>query len=194
MHNSHSIVLPLLHTSRLPSLCHRHNFADLDPADGGIKSAGGIVPSSVILLHFYAKGHITYAFLLNEGAIIFIGIGTTLVINLYMPCLDSKLLAMRAEIENNFKAIFEEMISYLQFEKMSWDGSEITETAALLEEGKKLAFRDIENRLSAGDTFYYDYFSMRAKQFEILEGACRLWHRSPIWWNSGCSLPVFWKK
>ncbi|WP_371862226.1 hypothetical protein [Weizmannia acidilactici] len=111
-----------------------------------------------------------------------------------MPCLDSKLLAMRAEIENNFKAIFEEMISYLQFEKMSWDGSEITETAALLEEGKKLAFRDIENRLSAGDTFYYDYFSMRAKQFEILEGACRLWHRSPIWWNSGCSLPVFWKK
>ncbi|MCM3022833.1 aromatic acid exporter family protein [Heyndrickxia ginsengihumi] len=134
-----------------------------------LKVNEGIVTSSVILLHFYANGHVTWSFLFNEFLIIMIGIGAALIMNLYMPSLDQTLINYQQQIEANFRIIFEEMIQYLRMDKMTWEGKEITETASLLEEGRKLAFRDVENRITTRDSFYYEYFKMREQQFEIIE-------------------------
>jgi len=98
-----------------------------------------------------------------------IGIGAALIMNLYMPSLDQTLINYQQQIEANFRIIFEEMIQYLRMDKMTWEGKEITETASLLEEGRKLAFRDVENRITTRDSFYYEYFKMREQQFEIIE-------------------------
>lgn len=134
-----------------------------------LKAKDGVVTSSVIILHIYAAHHISMAIFLNELGVIVTGIGVALLINLYMPSVDKKMEQYQKDIERNFQKIFFEMISYLRKGESDWGGEEITETAKLLDEAKKIAFRDVENRFSGEETIYYQYFSMREQQFEILE-------------------------
>lgn len=132
-------------------------------------ASDGIVSSTVIILHLYAAGHITKSLLLNELGIIIIGIGVALLMNLYMPSLENRLIDYQRKIEENFKAIFEEIILYLKNNKTDWDGHEIPETATLIDEAKTLAFREVENHFLRNENVYYHYFKMREKQFEIIE-------------------------
>lgn len=134
-----------------------------------LKVKEGVVSSSVIILHFLAAETIDLHLFVNEFAIILIGIGVALFMNLYMPSLDQKLIKYQKEIEDNFRKIFEEIILYLRTNKNTWDGKEITLTAEILENAKMLAFRDVENRFTTNQSFFYSYFKMREKQFEIIE-------------------------
>jgi len=133
------------------------------------KVSEGIVTSSVIILHLYTGKNITLGIVFNEIALIAIGIGVALLVNLYMPSLDAKLKQYQVEIEENFRTIFQEMVSYLRTNESRWLGNEIIETARLLEEAKSLAFRDVQNHFLRTQDYYYHYFKTREKQFEIIE-------------------------
>ncbi|KGM46208.1 aromatic acid exporter family protein [Neobacillus niacini] len=133
------------------------------------KANDGIVTSSVIILHIYMANKLSLALYLNELGVIIIGIGVALLINLYMPSADDKLKHYQMRIEENFKVIFYEMVSYLRTGESTWSGKEITETANLLEEAKLFAFRDVENHFLREENDYFHYFKMREKQFEIIE-------------------------
>lgn len=134
-----------------------------------IKARDGIVTSSVIILHIYSAGQVTTELLLNEFGIIVTGIGVALIMNLYMPSVDRKLLELQNKLELNFKVIFCEMVCYLRTNNSSWDGKEITESASLIDEAKSLAFKDVQNHFLRNENHYYHYFKMREKQFEIIE-------------------------
>lgn len=134
-----------------------------------LKAKDGVVTSSVIILHIYAAHHVSAAIFLNELGVIITGIGVALLINLYMPSVDKKMENYQKSIEENFRKIFFEMISFLRKGESEWSGKEITETAKLLEAAKMVAFRDVENRFLSDETNYYQYFSMREEQFEIIE-------------------------
>jgi uncharacterized membrane protein YgaE (UPF0421/DUF939 family) len=134
-----------------------------------LKAKEGVVSSSVIILHFFAKGSISLHFIINEVSIVMIGLSVALVINLYMPSIEAKLKQYQVKIEDDFRKIFEEIICYLRTNSMSWDGREITETSDLLEKGIQLAFRDVENHLMSNESYYYSYFKMRQQQFDIIE-------------------------
>ncbi|KAA0560981.1 aromatic acid exporter family protein [Rossellomorea aquimaris] len=129
----------------------------------------GIVTSSVIILHIYSAGKVTLGLFENELGIIVIGIGIALVMNLYMPSVDKKMIEYQEKIESNFYKIFCEMINYLRTNDSQWDGKEITETEQLLKEAKTIAFKDVENHFLRDENLYYLYFKMREKQFEILQ-------------------------
>ncbi|WP_419956201.1 aromatic acid exporter family protein [Neobacillus niacini] len=133
------------------------------------KANDGIVTSSVIILHIYMANKLSPALYLNELGVIIIGIGVALLINLYMPSADDKLKDYQLRIEENFKVIFYEMVSYLRTGESTWSGKEITETANLLDEAKLFAFRDVENHFLREENDYFHYFKMREKQFEIIE-------------------------
>jgi uncharacterized membrane protein YgaE (UPF0421/DUF939 family) len=133
------------------------------------KANDGIVTSSVIILHIYMANKLSMGLFLNELGVIIIGIGVALIINLYMPSADNKLKKYQLRIEENFKVIFCEMITYLRTGESHWSGSEITQTAQLLEEAKSFAFRDVENHVLREENDYFYYFKMREKQFEIIE-------------------------
>ncbi|CAH0179172.1 hypothetical protein SRABI96_01387 [Peribacillus sp. Bi96] len=139
------------------------------PTTVALKINEGIVTSSVIILHLYGAGHITFALLLNETILIAVGVGVALVMNLYMPSVDKKLLAYQESIETNFSVILMGIVRYLRDNDHTWDGKEITETANLLNQAKSLAFRDVENHFLREEDLYYHYFKMREKQFEIIE-------------------------
>lgn len=133
-----------------------------------IKIADGIVSSFVIVLHLYILKTISVPIVLNELALITIGVGFALVMNLYMPSLDQELKKYQQQLEENFKKIFAELAIYLRSGKNDWDGKEITETTELLKKAKLLASKDIENHFNKEQNSYYTYFNMREKQFDIM--------------------------
>ncbi|MBT2645864.1 aromatic acid exporter family protein [Bacillus sp. ISL-34] len=139
------------------------------PTTVALKINDGIVTSSVIIMHLYGAGDITFSLLINETILIAVGVGVALVMNLYMPSVDDKLLAYQESIETNFSAILMGIVRYLRDNDHTWDGKEITETANLLNQAKSLAFRDVENHFLREEDLYYHYFKMREKQFEIIE-------------------------
>ncbi|MGD7045523.1 aromatic acid exporter family protein [Jeotgalibacillus proteolyticus] len=129
----------------------------------------GIVTSSVIILHIFMDGRVTIDSLLNEFLLIIIGIGIALIMNLYMPSVDAKLIKFQQKIEANFHTIFLQMAAYLKDENAEWSGREITSTDQMIKEAKTLAFQDVENHFLRNENHYYLYFSMRQKQFELIE-------------------------
>ncbi|RLQ91122.1 aromatic acid exporter family protein [Falsibacillus albus] len=134
-----------------------------------IKAKEGIVTSIVIILHIYSAGQVTIHSLLNEFFIIIIGIGVALIMNLYMPSAENKLMEYQEELEKKFQIMFSEIIRYLRTHQFDWDGKEITETAKLLDEAKRLSVRELQNHVLKTEDTYYHYFKMREKQFEIIE-------------------------
>ncbi|MED4205916.1 aromatic acid exporter family protein [Neobacillus mesonae] len=139
------------------------------PVTVRFKISEGIVTSTVIILHLYTSKNITLGIVFNEIALIVIGIGVALLVNLYMPSLDAKLRQYQVEIEDNFRTIFQELVSYLRTNESRWVGKEIIDTARLLEEAKSIAFRDVQNHFLRSQDYYYHYFKTREKQFEIIE-------------------------
>ncbi|WP_112181252.1 aromatic acid exporter family protein [Paraliobacillus zengyii] len=129
----------------------------------------GIVTSSVILLHLYSATYITWELVWNEVLLIIIGIGSALLLNLYMPSLESKLQSLRKKVEKNFQQILEEIAVYLHEGEKNWTGKEITETEKLFRQADLLVSRDAENHLLREEHPYKDYFDMRKKQFELLK-------------------------
>lgn len=135
------------------------------------KVSEGIVSSTVIILHFFSAGQVTFDFVVNELAIIVIGIGVALLANLYMPSLDHEIEAYQHKVEANFKKVFLEIVHYLRVGDSDWDGKEIPETIKWIEEAKRLSFQVMENQFlhDDDDELYYTYFKIREKQFEIIE-------------------------
>ncbi|ARK29421.1 aromatic acid exporter family protein [Halalkalibacter krulwichiae] len=134
-----------------------------------LKITEGIATSSVIILHLYTVGEMSFSLVINEILIITIGIGVALLMNLYMPNSDRALRHYHKEIELHFKKILHELSVYLRYGESDWDGKEIPETVELLSKGKNLAMRNIQNHILRYEDQYYYYFKMREKQFEIIE-------------------------
>ncbi|GAA0346317.1 aromatic acid exporter family protein [Bacillus carboniphilus] len=129
----------------------------------------GIVTSSVIILHVYMAGQVSFHLIVNESYIILIGILVALILNIYMPSLDKNMGELKDEIEKHFSSILSEMAHYLKTNEELWQGAEITDVSEKIKEGKALASKDLENNLLQGENIYYTYFKMREKQFELIE-------------------------
>lgn len=133
-----------------------------------LKINEGIVTSSVIILNLYSEGNITLDSIVAQLLLIFIGIGTALLLNLYMPSLDHKLKKEQEKLELKFQKILSEIALYIRDENRVWDGKELTEADEILNRAMKLVSVDKENHLMRDDHTFYDYFNMRTKQFNLL--------------------------
>jgi uncharacterized membrane protein YgaE (UPF0421/DUF939 family) len=133
------------------------------------KLTDGVVTSTVIILHIYTAGKVTWSLIFQEFGIIITGIGVALFMNLYMPSVDRKLEEYQLEIEEYFRIIFKEMVAYLKIGKSDWDGHELVEADKLIEDAKVISFREIENRFRGSENLYFHYFKIREKQLEIIE-------------------------
>jgi uncharacterized membrane protein YgaE (UPF0421/DUF939 family) len=129
----------------------------------------GIVTSSVIIFHFYNEGTYSTELILNEFGLIIIGIGVALIMNLYMPSVDKKLINYQEEIESYFSILFKEIANYLRLNDSNWDGKEITLAHQALQSAKSLAYRDVQNHFLRHENAYYSYFKIREEQLQIIE-------------------------
>ncbi|MEQ6387984.1 aromatic acid exporter family protein [Bacillaceae bacterium S4-13-58] len=140
------------------------------PATVKLKVTEGIVSSTVIILHLFNFGAIGMQEILNEVLIILVGLGTALIMNLYMPSLENNLQKIQKKVEDNFSIVLKEIANFLRNGDLSWTGKELTETSKLLDQAMNVAFHDVENHMLRRNTYsYFYYFKMRIKQFEHLE-------------------------
>lgn len=139
------------------------------PTIVSIGVAAGFVSSAVIIMHIYSEANFTYDLFLNELALMAIGFGTALAVNMYMGDFQKDLDYYLEQIEDLYRAIFSEIVKYLRNGDTSWDGKEIIEAADLLNKAKSLAYKDVENHITRKENLHYLYFDMREKQLEIIE-------------------------
>lgn len=144
-----------------------------------LKMEKGIMTATVITLNLYGFGLINFDFLYEQLLLIVIGIGTGLLVNLYMPSLDKKLKEKQRDLEHNFQVILYEIALYIRKQHMDWDGKELTVVESILEEAEELVERDRENHMLKENHYYYNYFRMRKKQFNILQQMLPLVTRIP---------------
>ncbi|KPN89718.1 hypothetical protein AO843_07365 [Lysinibacillus sp. ZYM-1] len=139
------------------------------PTIVSLKVADGFISSVVIIMHIYAAKSFSMELVYNELALMVIGYGTGIAINMYMPDIQKELNYYRVKIEELYSKIFLEIASYLRQGDTLWDGYEIIEAIRTLDDAKSLAFKDVENHFTRRKNDYYMYFDMREKQLEIIE-------------------------
>ena len=134
------------------------------------KITEGIVTSSVIVLNLYSTGKITTVFIGEQLSIILIGIGTALILNVYMPSLDKKLKEKQKLLEENFKKILYEISLFIREQNLLWDGKEMIKADEIIIDSLKLVAVEKENNFFKNvHSSYYDYFTMREKQYRSLQ-------------------------
>lgn len=129
----------------------------------------GFISSAVIMMHIYLTANFTVDLFLNELALMAVGFGMGLIVNMYMPDIGHGLFQHKEKVESLFKKILDEIANYLRNGDSLWDGKELIEAERVLNAAKALAFKDVENHLSRKENTYYMYFDMREKQLEIIE-------------------------
>ncbi|CAM3804518.1 aromatic acid exporter family protein [Alkalicoccus chagannorensis] len=134
-----------------------------------LQITSGIVTSAVIMFHLYTAENITTGLILNELALITIGLSTALVMNIYIPSNEEKLDSMQDDLEEQLAVIFHEFAAYIREGEQNWTGEEITRASDILKEAKNEALQNLENHIMRYEDTYYHYFKMREKQLDIIE-------------------------
>ena len=129
----------------------------------------GFISSAVIMMHIYLTANFTLDLFLNELALMAVGFGMGLIVNIYMPDIGHGFFHHKEKVEVLFKKILDEIANYLRNGDSLWDGKELIEAERVLNVAKALAFKDVENHLTRKENSYYLYFDMREKQLEIIE-------------------------
>ncbi|MFZ3577121.1 aromatic acid exporter family protein [Virgibacillus sp. DJP39] len=169
-------------------------FALFIPITVYLNISPGIATSSVIILNLYSLGQISLAFIVDQFLLIIVGVGTALLLNLYMPSLDNKLKKKQVELEDNFQVILKEISLYICDKDVIWDGKELTRTEEILEEADNLVSLDRENHLLRSNHPYYDYFKMRKKQFELLKKMLPLVSKLPKTDHLSVTISLFFER
>lgn len=133
----------------------------------GVQS--GIITSAVIFFHLYTVKEVSLTIIMNELALIVIGILVALVMNLYMPGKERKLEYMQTELEKYYCDIFHNFASFIRKGDSGWMGEEISSSERLLKDAQNLALENLENHVMRYKDHYYHYFKMREKQLDIIE-------------------------
>ena len=126
----------------------------------------GIVTCCVIVFHLFGNGQVTFTFLFNEVSLLFIGLGTSIIINMFvMPKDEQKINSLRAEIEQNYNKIFQNLATTLRHPNHVWSGEQLLLAEKLIKHGKVVAVRNKENKFWDKEVYWITYFEMRSQQF-----------------------------
>lgn len=139
------------------------------PTTVALKVSGGIVTSSVIILHLYASNSITMATLFNEFCLVVIGISVAFLVNFYMPSMDREIISYKEKIEDLYRIILKELSEYLVTGNSIWTGKEIIEADNAIKKAVFYAAVDLENHITGSEDSYYHYFKLRERQLGILK-------------------------
>lgn len=128
----------------------------------------GIITSTVIIMNLYRNNQIDLSIIGEQMMIIVIGIGIALLLNLYMPSLELKLQEYQEDLEGKIQKILLEIATYIRDESTLWNGKELLEASEILDKATSLVATDKENHLLRSKHTYYEYFTMRTKQLDLL--------------------------
>lgn len=133
------------------------------------KVAGGIGTSSVVMLQIYNATVIDFALIVELFALVAVGIGVALIINFYMPSVDKELEGYQRQVEEQFRRMFHMMAQAIRGEDVQGGLVEIRKAEEMVKDAKKLGLRELQNYLLQPDDTYYQYFSAKEKQLDVIK-------------------------
>ncbi|MCB2291838.1 aromatic acid exporter family protein [Clostridium sp. CS001] len=141
----------------------------------------GIIVSSVLVTHFLVEKTVTTTLIVNELALMIIGIGVALILNLYMPSVENKIKEDQEYIEDCIREILCHMsIALRQFSVSVKEEQLFNNLESRLKVGRERAYRNLNNALFSDNSYYVKYMDMRVQQFYALNNMRRHFERFSI--------------
>lgn len=135
-----------------------------------LKMPEAIAPIAVLCTHYMSVGNCSLQMILNEFFILFIGAGTGVVLNLFIPSNKKKILRFQRETDESIIRILHRMSVYLlEEDKSDYTGSCFEELEKVLDALQKEARRQQDNQLFFADPYALEYMQMRFRQCKRLQ-------------------------
>ncbi|SMO88569.1 aromatic acid exporter family protein [Melghirimyces algeriensis] len=130
----------------------------------------GVVLSTVVCIHLYTAGSVQWEVLVNELALLFVGMTVAITINLiYMPNRKDALDHIQVQLEREMASFLDQLALALEGENEDWDGGEILRIGSWIQEGKQLAVIHEDNYITQDDMLDLTYFERKEKQFSHMK-------------------------
>lgn len=140
------------------------------PATVRLKVTDGIVVSSVLVTHLLVEKQINFFWIGNEIFLMVVGVGVALLLNLYMPSIEEKLIKDKEQIEECIRQILFEMSSGLRNHSVSINEErQYRDLESMLSKANERAYRNCNNYLFSDVKYYVHYIEMRSAQFQIMK-------------------------
>lgn len=140
------------------------------PVTVRFKMADGIVVSSVLVSHLLVEKTVNMFWIGNEIGLILVGAGVALILNLYMPSIESQIVKDKEDIERLMNEIWLNMASSLENHYVSINEENLfLELENKINDAKIRAYKNSNNYLISVASSYENYFEMREKQFVVMK-------------------------
>ena len=125
-----------------------------------------IVLNVVLVMHIYSLEKISFAILLNEFGLMFLGVVIALVFNSFILDIEDELIGYQKQAETLFDSIFKNMgkclINQCQTDLVE---SELEELDEILSKGKSRSYKYMNSYYIQENNYYVEYFIMRKQQY-----------------------------
>jgi uncharacterized membrane protein YgaE (UPF0421/DUF939 family) len=133
------------------------------------KLQDGITVNAVLVTHLLTAQNTSFNMIVNEIALMLIGVTTALVVNLYAPNFESRIKESIKEIETCMCEIYHLMVPSLKNQTVSTKEEQLfIKLDQELAIAKNRAYQYTNNQLLNKETFYLSYINMRKQQFAVL--------------------------
>lgn len=142
----------------------------------------GIAPSAVLVTHFIAAESVSFAMMLNGGLLMLVGIGSALLLNVWMPSQMHHLNIRKEEIEQSMIEALKQMsLSLRQIPcDVRFIQQNLRKLENQLEEAQQIALIEYNNNIFQKDDYLLNYFAMRQTQAKILKGLTEMLPNIPL--------------
>ncbi len=132
---------------------------------------GAISVNAVIGTHFLMKASFEPAFALNELILVLIGSAFGVIVNLYMPKKDKRILTDIARLEGQMSSILTQLSIDIKTLSQKVKGDcQLEDLEKALDKTISKAYHNFNNTLRQHSTYFISYLKMRKNQCIILQG------------------------
>lgn len=130
----------------------------------------GIVVSSVLVTHLLIERSVEIFWIRNELALMLIGVGIALLLNLYMPSIEGQIKQDQIYIEEKIREILLNMAMALKEHKISLKEDDLFNSLEIkLHEAQSRAYINLNNYFLLDVSYYVQYMEMRMQQYETMK-------------------------
>ncbi|MCY6485243.1 aromatic acid exporter family protein [Clostridium aestuarii] len=130
----------------------------------------GIVVSSVLVTHLLVKQSVNIFLIGNELALMIIGIGVALILNLYIPSIEEDIKQDQIYIEETMKEILFRMAIALREHKVSLKEDNLFNNLEIrLNKALSRSYINFNNYFLLDASYYVYYMEMRRQQYEAIK-------------------------
>lgn len=152
----------------------------------------GIVVSSVLVTHLLVENTVTISLIINELALMIIGIGVALFLNLFMLSVEKKIKEDQIYIEEHIREILCHMSIALKHSSVSVKEEQLfNNLESRLRLGRERAYRNLNNTLFSDNSYYVKYMDMRVQQFHALNNMRKHFERFSISYKQSTMIADF---